>query len=501
MAKPSFVARRNDGFGGRLSAILNAMVLSKHCQGEFRFVWPKFPEELSFGHTVSDREHTFSREFVEKFGVENNGSIKPDGIVGPHLNRGDILETAFDDYSCLIVNHTPFFYSLPELHAQIPLHSFRETFDQIKFSPALEDARKHAGRVLMEGDAVAIHLRAGDVIYGPFRKTHGYVQKAIPYPMAELLIERNLGAKNTVIVFGQDDELIEYISEKYPVISANILKREKGFNEVQSALFDIALMGRCEKILAGSSAFAEVASLVSGYQRAELRHMFSYIEINSALDALIGQIGRTDKRISGEQISHALSYAFHFARDIREYKDWLPVLAVMLEHDPGNAYHWMLKAHIHCTLGEYPTAEIALQRHFDAVDNRHELDQMYSQIFGGGMRTIDHYLPVFRESAELGNPNAIRCVSVAENPAAMVWNSGQARRSSVSAEPDFAATVENTHEQTAAKQSRLTDFAGLLQNSVLASSRTGIEPAWRRVAALALKGLQHHHRHPPDNDP
>ena len=62
-SRPAVVARRWDGLGGRLNAIINAMALASALDAEFRFAWPGGPSSPGVA------EELFSADFLSAHAI------------------------------------------------------------------------------------------------------------------------------------------------------------------------------------------------------------------------------------------------------------------------------------------------------------------------------------------------------------------------------------------------------------------------------------------------
>lgn len=253
---------RNDGLGERLKAIVNAMLLASAYQREFRFLWP-IRKDMHESHAILPAKEFFSKEFNSKFlisGTISKLSSHPYGEMG-WLTSDGISSTA-------VLAHQ---YQLPrEVMAlaggEIEGRSaFGRHFDRIGFAPHMAAAVDAARAVKLRPGFTAIHLRAGDIIEGRFRfEFDRFIRKAFPFTLAAEVIAQEKQNNRDVIIFGQNAEVCRLLAERNDSIFAGDLARDLYSDQTQIALFEIVLMSRAEKIIAGNSGFSELSAFIGG---------------------------------------------------------------------------------------------------------------------------------------------------------------------------------------------------------------------------------------------
>lgn len=111
-------------------------------------------------------------------------------------------------------------------------------------------------------DAVAIHLRAGDIIYGHYANSPRWLNKVICTPMAAILARILHERGHTVILFGQESDTTCKLARRYGYLNAAEFYPIPPHSNVEAAFTDIFLISRCTSIFAGSSGFARIASQI-----------------------------------------------------------------------------------------------------------------------------------------------------------------------------------------------------------------------------------------------
>ena len=187
---PVFVAHRKDGLGMRLGAMIAAMVLAEFTGGNFRFAWPRMPRGARAYHYIADdAAEVFAGDFLQAHLIaqedfDESRLVDLDDEVVEALRQGRVAPGTM--ISILK------FVSAKLVFRQATFASRAvEAFARIGFSAPMEEARAMAaGAALPAADVTAIHLRAGDIVYGYHSRKKFIGHKVIPYPLAIDLIAR-----------------------------------------------------------------------------------------------------------------------------------------------------------------------------------------------------------------------------------------------------------------------------------------------------------------------
>lgn len=264
-----FIAARTDGVGERFSALVNARILATVYDRELRFKWDARPDAA-----VLPVEDTFEARFIEDHGIEfgvgtRDGSLYSANRSEPHpfgeLTRIDVDGAS---KSAVVVNSRRLPKPILERAAtasNISGGTFRHFFLGLPFVPELRRALDLAGDVPLPTRCTALHLRGGDIVEGRYRYDLGrFLNKVLPFPVALKLVEQELAAGNKMLLFGEDPFLCRALVARYDDVTfAGDLPAAAGMTGARAALFEIALMARCRRTLAGTSAFAAFASSIS----------------------------------------------------------------------------------------------------------------------------------------------------------------------------------------------------------------------------------------------
>lgn len=278
--KAEFIVKsvRSDGLGCRLVALLNTVYLSKLLNTDYRFAWrdqisglaTDFSKDVTIGnanilgHSIEPASEIFAAEFVrDKFinaGMQESRlsgkrRITAEALHSPDLrNEPGALFTPLLGLSDLLD---------PDI-APNDAYGIPDVFESIPFSAKFKAAIQAAREVDLSPNTAVLHIRSGDIVFGPYRM-HGrrFVNRAVSLPLAKLAVERLQQLNYDVMVFGEDIQSMEYLRDKYRIRLASDVVRPDESGNAQRAIFDIVLMSRAQEIWAGGSGFAAIATDIS----------------------------------------------------------------------------------------------------------------------------------------------------------------------------------------------------------------------------------------------
>ena len=284
-------------------------------------------------------------------------------------------------------------------------------FSQITFSPKLEAARHLANSTPLAGTKVAVHLRAGDIVYGKYRFTGSFTSKVCPYPWAEEIIRQSAKDNISVIVFGQDLELCQYFRDTYGAVLAADLVAGAEMSNPEQALFDICLMGRCDKIYAGSSYFSSIAAKISGAEVIDpYRHFRSLEAIDILEEAALEEA--PDPRISPLQQAAACWTALRIGRERMSLEQERRFIDKAILTDPENLLYAVYKAHMLYREGEDAAAEDFFLDHISANPQQKIDDILLKGVGSGGSRVLPQFMEILTQRAEARLPMAALCAAL-----------------------------------------------------------------------------------------
>lgn len=310
MTAIAFVSNRTDGLGERLRSIVNALYLTHRFSGQFVFDWAVKTGGQAAFHSICELHDIFSDEFIQSHYALHYASLLDQAVEVQVEQLQALTDSSFlSEWHKVFVPQMPIYRYLPSLRSDIANGGFLNSFNAIGFSEQARSVISSVKAMSLPSDLLAVHLRAGDIMYGSFRLNARFCRKAIPYQLADSLLESFAATKQQVILFGQDNNLISYLAAKHGVLVASTLLNDLSSNSAHQALAEIILMSKCKQIIAGSSGFAILASSLAGETLVPINDYLSTSDISPILNTL----GMTvDRRISVEQQIFSLRWMIGF---------------------------------------------------------------------------------------------------------------------------------------------------------------------------------------------
>lgn len=409
---PMILARRTDGFGERMKAMVNAIVVAEIYGGHFKFAWPLMSKTLAPGHVVRSPDETFSSDYIAcheiDFGKARSSTmLSANNIEFPAPDAGTPF-TLPSDVSGIVIEQSHLPNQIGVLKGQIDKDAYQKAFETIAFAPPLEAAKQEARAISINDDSWAIHLRAGDIVYGIFRETGRYVGKTMPYVAVEEIISQIKAKGGDVILFGQDEGLCQSLADKHKIIWASALAVSKGFDNLQTALFEISLMARCRNLIAGSSGFAAIANMIGQSKKHAIDTLISNEELAKLILADAAR-DQGDPGISNLQRSHGYLYALVEIPHSFSLDQKITLLERAQTLDPENPFFSFLSAIFQYDAGNDDEAERTLDRSY-AQDG--SLEKMLRIRHQAQITPATPYLEILQAAANRGLPTARKTLSI-----------------------------------------------------------------------------------------
>lgn len=248
---------RPDGLGIRLQCLLMTMYYAELLNADYGVVWPDPTVGLEH-HAVLPAGRTFTKAFCATHIAERPADT---GYVELDQPVEDV-----EGLAALANGRRGWLVRKPHVLDSLPADlrptqaDFRRLFDTIPFQPRLSAAIQAARAAPLEEGMAAVHIRAGDIVYGKHRLGARYTRKVICLPVARRLVETLRAKGRTVVLFTQDPFAAELFRKTPGVIVAGDMFAKD--DVVAQALFEIALMSRCAEIYAGNSVFAQIGEMI-----------------------------------------------------------------------------------------------------------------------------------------------------------------------------------------------------------------------------------------------
>lgn len=244
--------------GSRLLAMANAKALADSFGYRFGFTWNRGAAADKAFHTVEVVDRIFSPGFIGKHWLGESAKASEFGILNQAvLAGGDIGEVAkekklrgwiCDDLDVLQGDAAPLAKQAQALRG----------FD---YSVPVTEAIAAADRSRFPGPVAALHLRSGDIVHGKHRASLVFADKVIPSTLARAIVSELSSRGMTTLLIGQHRPTLDYLRAETGAMLTSDFGADAFTDETLNSFFEMALMARCRLICAGSSIFAEIASL------------------------------------------------------------------------------------------------------------------------------------------------------------------------------------------------------------------------------------------------
>ena len=264
---PIVVARRWDGLGGRMNALLNGWSIARALDLEFRFVWPQ-----GYSAELGDPRNLFSADFLQRFLIDPSAISDRKPVSGFRPNR--MTRSAARDF--LRSAEPPALAYVKECFDVISFqgeddegggHRFRACFHDLGWSDDAHRVVTSCATWRNDEGCFAVHIRAGDIVSGAWRSFLAH-EKYTPTPFIAHAIETlSDGGQKPVVIVSDNDELVAFLRGRYDLIRRprDIVPDYDRWSDLQRALADSLLLSRCQGIVGPPySAFSRLGANLAG---------------------------------------------------------------------------------------------------------------------------------------------------------------------------------------------------------------------------------------------
>jgi hypothetical protein len=397
----TFYTDRRDGLGARLLAVVWGKVLADHYGAEYFVSWP-LKESGTEYHATETAEDIFSREFVQ--------THVRDGFPLSNADSIPMRKFLIDNFPCFPARDLLVQAEGPSSYRRLVWlalgrNAFSRTFDSFDFSPKIKRAIHDSRVPEVHPNTIAVHLRSGDIVNGKFRRMDTYASKVIPYRLACAYVAEQRSRGKQVLLFGQDEELGRAIANAYGARWAPDLMPNFLMSSAERAFFDVGLMSRCSRIVAGASDFTRLAATIRGRPSMTLSKYWSH---SRAVDLLLAPAA-SPVDAAASDLQRAFSY-WSAARMIvrNDLKDWaraVECLDAAQKLDPGNFLYTFVKAAVFYSNNQTARADALIELIQSIME--HGLTFLLTHSNG----PVRRYLPLLRSSARSGSAWASLCVA------------------------------------------------------------------------------------------
>lgn len=329
------VARRWDGLGGRLHAILNAWSVARALGLEFRFVWPR----NTFRGLHEPRE-IFDDAFLARFEIGESSRLDRKSLPPPttmSLPEARAFCATAEPHSMIDVWECFEVLAFADETVEAAEARFRAGLSELGWSSAARELIDAVSRAKDRGGYSAVHIRAGDLVEGDWRQFVP-VEKYIPTAFVELAVEALTEPGADPIVLASDnDGYLRHLKARCDRVRSpgDLVRGYAGLSEAQRAFADILVLSSARRIVGPrTSAFSRLAAHLGGLTILSVGDLMDENAARLRLREGIARVGRAAGRrgIVGPLLT----------RDVCWYLDVFP------EHLAAGAYREMARRAIRC---------------------------------------------------------------------------------------------------------------------------------------------------------
>lgn len=328
-----FYAERKDGLGARLIPLFIAAALAKRHGGEMRFSWPEIPIMRLGSNAIQTAERTFTYAYREKHMDKAPKPLQRLSIYKLIDNR----QPYHGNYMINLYPDTQYLEAVVEgVLGQLDTDAL---FQEIGFTSRLISAYRRGRAAGKDKVFSALHLRSGDIVYGPQRFFGLHSAKAVPFPLVAEVAKRETIKGIEIIVFAEEPSLPSILKSRYNASLA--IENEGRFGDAaEQAFFDIGLMSCAETIYGAESSFSTISALIGKAQISNPYKLFSAVEAGNICERCLAISNLGD----GYQRAYWIYAAY------ANFKEDLPVelrlryLAKAHKEDPTNKLYELTRA-------------------------------------------------------------------------------------------------------------------------------------------------------------
>ncbi|WP_350561915.1 hypothetical protein [Psychrobacter sp. CAL346-MNA-CIBAN-0220] len=397
--KNNFVANRADGMGERLRALLNVMLLAEKNNGNFIFSWQTNNNDF---HATNEKDLIFSKNFQKQHIMERK-KIKEMQLYSLK-ELSSINQAQVKNCDGFLVQQGNISKMLPYPYTNFNSMDYKKAFNKVGFSEKVLLAKSHAESIPLSDKVVAIHIRAGDIIFGRYRWEPAFYSKIIPFFLLENTIQNLIKEGFSIVIFGQDDDFCSYLADKYNILySKNLIK--KYYNESQIALFDIVLMSRCQIVIAGFSGFAILALWIGGGER---KSGYEYTpKLDSRLKAFNDFYGNKEGFLYSDKINPLIK-SFSIIQFVHKFQESLSIsdkivyLEKCISLDDENFYYKIFLVSLYYKDNQIAKGDLYLEGQLR--DNKlRSLENLAQLIQWNDTTPLTHLIEYFNSAANQGS--------------------------------------------------------------------------------------------------
>ncbi|OCR10524.1 hypothetical protein [Helicobacter pullorum] len=283
------VAARNDGFGERMCAMLNAMYIAKKTGWTFKFIWQDPPKLENNDQNVLlpwndmlPQDLMFSKNFISQYATKDI-PWQYDATLVYYKSLKEITQKPSKKWNERQIGHYSIQHYLGQQLHDINTNEYanilQECWNEIEFTPHIQhiitQAKCHKN---LPTNFTAIHIRCGDILYYFHDEYEAKHKIANPYLAIEI-IKREIQEDNSIILFSDDLSVLQNIKEQFSstnkvFIIDDFFERTQ-HTRLEQSIFEIMIMSQAKKLYSGISGFSRLANMIGNNQHIIIYSLFN----------------------------------------------------------------------------------------------------------------------------------------------------------------------------------------------------------------------------------
>ncbi|MDO4674672.1 capsule biosynthesis protein CapA [Campylobacter sp.] len=328
--KPLIIGGRDDGFGERMRALLNAMYVARRFGLEWGFVWRDFDwgEDFLDGEVktpiknLPKMRELFSEDFIARYHKSelSFSYITPTLYTLHQKSIHKLLSPPFEEDWGWYMTQGDLDTYFSDVDSSEYRKSLVSCFESIAFSKRVEDIfQKAKDTAKTLGDFTALHLRSGETVFDEqYIKIWWHCRyKIFAYPLGVAAAFDELQKGRKLVLFSDDYTLLEALREYFICqgvedkifIASSFTKDLSGY---EALLFELMLMSRARTIFCSwTTGFARCACYIGNN---ELINIHEHYSLSQSYEAMIKFIDL--KNIHPNQAAFSYFFLYLLARDL-----------------------------------------------------------------------------------------------------------------------------------------------------------------------------------------
>ena len=312
---------RQDGFGARMFAFINAKYLADKANLKFAFWWPSFGRQDDNSVFTDAEENIFDEDYIKKFSCTNR---KLECLQSLNIVRIAGLKNR--EYGTMLSWwRTGSLKSsiVPDIDMDDYKKEFANIWNSIEFTPRIKFILSMVDDI--GDDFIGIHIRGGDnVLVSGYRKVVFkplIMSRFFPLEIVDNLI--NLAIKNAkkVVLFSQDSKTIKKIQENFNVFSKQQVFLTEYFcregiklNQMEKTIFDLKLLSKLTRVYStNSSLYMKLASLIG--KKCEFKSFGDIFSTQDQIDIILN----SNIVYNNFYKSYSFAYCYYITMNDKQY--------------------------------------------------------------------------------------------------------------------------------------------------------------------------------------